>query len=137
MGRASFLTARVMETFAHGHDIAAAAGVPAAFDRALRHVAHLGVATLGFSFANRGRPVPEEPVRVELTSPEGATWTWGPAGAANRVRGSARALCLLVTQRRHREDTDLVAEGPVADAWLDLAQCFAGPPTEGPAPSGR
>jgi hypothetical protein len=41
-----------------------------------------------------------------------------------------------VTQRRHRDDLDLVAVGPDADRWLDVAQAFAGPPGEGREPSG-
>jgi hypothetical protein len=44
-------------------------------------------------------------------------------------------FCLLVTQRRHRDDPDLVATGPDADRWLDIAQAFAGPPGNGREPS--
>jgi uncharacterized protein (TIGR03084 family) len=136
MSRASFLTARVMETFAHGWDIAAATGGALPVGGALRHVAHLGVATRGFAFANRGKPEPEAPVRVVLTGPDGDEWTWGPEDAPERVEGPALDLCLLVTQRIHRDDTTLVATGEGAVAWLSLAQCFAGPPTDGPPPSG-
>jgi uncharacterized protein (TIGR03084 family) len=136
MSRASFLTARVMETFAHGTDIAAATGVTLPVGGALHHVAHLGVATRVFAFANRGLPVPDAAVRVTLTSPEGETWTWGPEDAPERVEGPALDFCLLVTQRVHRTDTALTATGAGASAWLDIAQCFAGPPSDGPPPSG-
>lgn len=71
---------------------------------------------------------------MELTAPDGATWVWGPADAENRVTGTALDFCLLVTQRRHRADTDLVATGPVADEWLSIAQAFAGPPGTGRRP---
>ena len=135
MSRASFLTARVMETFAHGHDIAVAVGRDLSPDRALRHVAHLGVATRGFAYANRGLPVPEVPVRVALTGPEGGVWTWGPDDAPDRVQGPALDFCLLVTQRIHRDDTALQASGPQAEEWLGIAQCFAGAPSEGPPPT--
>jgi uncharacterized protein (TIGR03084 family) len=135
MSRASFLTARVMETFAHGTDIAAATGASLPVDRALRHVAHLGVATRRFAFTNRGRPVPDAAVRVELRGPEGDRWTWGPEDAPERVEGPALDFCLLVTQRVHRDDTTLVATGPGAQEWLAIAQCFAGPPSDGPPPS--
>ena len=67
-------------------------------------------------------------MRVELAAPDGATWTFGPADAADRVTGPALDFCLLVTQRRHRADLALVATGPTADEWLDVAQAFAGPP---------
>jgi uncharacterized protein (TIGR03084 family) len=132
MSRASFLTARVMETFAHGHDIATAVGRDLACDRVLRHIAHLGVATRGFAFANRALPVPEDPVRVELTGPAGGVWSWGPEDAPDLVRGPALDFCLLVTQRIHRNDTSLEASGPHGELWLRIAQCFAGAPSDGP-----
>jgi uncharacterized protein (TIGR03084 family) len=132
MSRASFLTARVMETFAHGHDIAVTVGRELPVDRVLRHVAHLGVATRGFAFANRALPVPEEQVRVELRGPAGGVWSWGPKDAPDQVRGPALDFCLLVTQRIHRNDTALEASGPHAELWLRIAQCFAGPPSDGP-----
>ena len=135
MSRASFLTARVMETFAHGHDIAVAVGVERPATDRLRHVAHLGVATRGFAFANRGLAPPAGAVRVELDGPSGARWTWGPDDAPDRVTGPAVDFCLLVTRRRHRADTALVASGPDAERWLAIAQCFAGPPTDGPPPT--
>ena len=132
MSRASFLTARVMETFAHGRDIADAVGRELPPDRVLRHIAHLGVATRGFAYANRGLTAPQIPVRVELTGPAGGVWTWGPEDAPDRVRGPALDFCLLVTQRIHRADTALEARGPRAEEWLGIAQCFAGPPSDGP-----
>jgi uncharacterized protein (TIGR03084 family) len=136
MGRASFLSARLMETFAHGHDIAAAVDRELPATARLRHVAHLGVATRGFAFANRGLEPPVGTVRVELEAPSGTTWTWGPEDAPDTVRGPALDFCLLVTKRRHPDDTALVAEGPDAERWLAIAQCFAGPPTDGPPPRG-
>jgi uncharacterized protein (TIGR03084 family) len=131
MSPASFATARLMEYWAHGTDIADAAGVVRPATDRLRHVCHLGVRTRGFAFANRGLAVPTEPVAVELGAPDGSTWRYGPQEAAERVTGPALDFCLLVTQRRHRDDTALVADGPAADAWLDVAQCFAGPPGAG------
>ncbi len=64
-------------------------------------------------------------------------WTWGPEDAPERVTGPALDFCLLVTQRRHRADLALVAEGETADQWLDIAQAFAGPPGTGRKPGGR
>ncbi|MDG4806662.1 TIGR03084 family metal-binding protein [Micromonospora sp. WMMD1120] len=136
MSATSMATARIMETWAHGVDVADALGViPADSDR-LRHVAHLGVRTLGHGFVAHGRVAPTTPVRVELVGPGGDTWVWGPAEAADRLTGPARDFCLLVTQRRHRADLALVATGPVADEWLDVAQAFAGPPGAGREPTG-
>jgi uncharacterized protein (TIGR03084 family) len=58
MSPASFATARLMEYWAHGQDVADALGEERQPTDRLRHVAHLGVRTRGFSYANRGLPVP-------------------------------------------------------------------------------
>ncbi len=131
MSVASSLTARIMETWAHGQDCFDALGVDHPPTRALHHVAYLGVRTFGFSFVNNGLEVPEAPVYVAVHAPGGGTWEWGDPDAADRVEGEAVDFALLVTQRRHRVDTGLVATGAVADRWLDLAQAFAGPPGAG------
>jgi uncharacterized protein (TIGR03084 family) len=129
MSALSFATARLMETWSHGQDIATALGVTIAPTDRLRHVAHIGVTTRGWSYANRGRTAPEVPVRVELDAPSGAVWTWGPDDAVDRVSGSALDFCLVVTQRLPVESTALRAEGPAATEWMSIAQAFAGPPT--------
>jgi len=72
---------------------------------------------------------------VELTAPDGALWTWGPAEAGGRVTGSALDFCLLVTQRRHRDDLAMAIEGPAATEWMAIAQAFAGPPGPGRPPA--
>ncbi|MDY0813647.1 TIGR03084 family metal-binding protein [Kitasatospora purpeofusca] len=131
MKAASMATARLMETWAHGQDVADALGAVREPSARLRHVAHLGVRTLGFAFTVHGLPAPQAPVRVELTAPDGGLWTWGPEGATDRVGGPALDFCLLVTQRRHRDDLALTAVGEVATAWLPIAQAFAGPPGKG------
>lgn len=153
MSPASMFTARIMETWAHGQDVADALGITRTPTVRLRHVAYLGVRTLAHSFAAHGRAVPAEPVRVELTAPSvsesepaspaaanddaaAGQWVYGPVDAANRVMGPALDFCLLVTQRRHRDDLALVATGQVADEWLDIAQAFAGPAGAGRAPTG-
>ncbi len=123
-----------METWAHGQDVADALGVPREPTGRLRHIAHLGVRTFGFCFRLHGRPVPDPPVRVELTAPDGTTWAWGPAGARDRVTGPALDFCLVVTQRRHLTDTALEVHGPVATEWISIAQAFAGAPGGGRTP---
>jgi uncharacterized protein (TIGR03084 family) len=130
MSATSMATARMMETWAHGQDIADALGVTRLPTPRLRHVAHIGVRTRDFAYLVRDRVPPTEPFRVELTAPDGSIWIWGE-GAAQTVTGSALDFCLLVTQRRNRDDLSLVARGPDADEWLDIAQAFAGPPGSG------
>jgi uncharacterized protein (TIGR03084 family) len=130
MSATSMATARLMETWAHGQDVADALGVTRLPTPRLRHVAHLGVRTRDFAYLVRDLPVPSEPFRVELTAPDGSIWIWGE-GSTQSVTGSAVDFCLLVTQRRNRADLGLVARGIDADEWLDIAQAFAGPPGSG------
>ncbi|MBV6700860.1 TIGR03084 family metal-binding protein [Kitasatospora aureofaciens] len=127
----SMVTARLMETWAHGQDVADALGVTREPSARLRHIAHLGLRTLGFAFTLHGRPAPQDPIRLELTAPDGTLWALGPAGAADLVSGPALDFCLLVTQRRHPDDLALTATGPTATAWLPIAQVFAGAPGKG------
>ncbi len=136
MSPASMATVRFMETWAHSLDVYDAIGVEAdalqnhQSDR-IRHVAHLGVRTRDFAFSVHGLDAPAEEFRIELSAPSGELWTWGPQDAIARVTGSAYDFCLLVTQRRHRDDADMVATGEDARRWLDIAQAFAGPPGAG------
>lgn len=131
MGAASMATARLMETWAHGLDVADALGVAVVPTARLRSIAHLGVRTRDFAFTVHGLTPPAEPFRVELTAPDGSTWVWGPDDAAQRVTGTALDFCYLVTQRRARAGLDLHARGDDAQTWLDIAQAFAGPPGAG------
>lgn len=134
MSATSCVTARLMETWAHSQDVFDAFGVERTPTDRLRHIAHLGVRTLGFSFVLNGRPAPETDVRVELEAPSGDVWQWGPDSAADSVTGSALDFCLVVTQRRHLDDTHLVVAGDVAAEWLSIAQAFAGAPGAGRVP---
>ena len=134
MSAASSLTARIMETWAHTQDIADALGVTLEPTPRLRHVAHIGVGARAFSYAVHGKTPPAAPVRVELTGPDGALWTWGPQDAESRVTGPALDFCLLVTQRRHRDDVALGSDGPAAAEWMTIAQAFAGAAGTGRSP---
>lgn len=130
MSVASFVTARLMETFAHGQDVRDSLGDVRAADARLRHVAHLGMQTRAFSYRIRGLPEPTVDVAVALDA-AGERFTWGPADAAERVRGSLLDFCLVVTRRRNVADTNLVVEGSAAREWMSIAQAYAGPPTPG------
>ncbi len=133
MGARSFATARLMETWAHGQDVRDALGVPPLATARLRHIAHIGVRARPFSYAVRQLPLPPADVRVVLDAPGGERWEWGESDV-DVIEGSALDFCLVVTQRRHRADTGLVARGPAADEWLAIAQAFAGPPGPGRQP---
>ena len=131
MSAPSMATARLMETWAHGLDVTDALGVPVVPSARLKSIAHLGVRTRDFAFTVHGLTPPAEQFRVELTAPDGGLWAWGPEDAVQRVSGSALDFCLLVTQRRPRAELDLLAQGPDAQHWLQIAQAFAGPPGSG------
>ena len=133
MSPASFISARLMETWAHGQDIVDALGIERTATDRLQHIAHIGVRARRNSYVANGREMPEEEVGVELAAPSGATWTWN-GSATDSVTGDALDFCLVVTQRRHLDDTDLVVEGDLAREWMSIAQAFAGPPGEGRKP---
>lgn len=136
MSAASMATARLMETWAHGLDVADALGVTTLPSDRIRHVAHIGVRTRDFAYIVNGKTPPAEPFRHALTSPSGELWTWGPDDASNVVSGSALDFCQLVTQRRNLADLDLEIVGDDAHEWSGIAQCFAGPPGAGREPRG-
>jgi uncharacterized protein (TIGR03084 family) len=137
MSARSFLTARLMETWAHGQDVVDAVGATRPATDRLRHICQIGVITRGWTYANRKEEQPSAEVRVELASPSGEIWTWGAADAPESVSGSALDFCLVVTQRRHVDDTALQTSGAAARDWMEKAQAFAGPATDGPAPRTR
>jgi uncharacterized protein (TIGR03084 family) len=135
MAAPSFATARLMETWAHGQDIADTFGLTRVPTPRLKHVAHIGARARPFAYITNGRAMPEGDVAVVLTSPDGSTWTWNDAAIGiNEVRGDALEFCLVVTQRRHVADTSLVVIGPLAQDWIPIAQAFAGAPGGGREP---
>jgi uncharacterized protein (TIGR03084 family) len=134
MSSRSFLTARLMEYWSHGLDIHDAAEVPPVDTDRLRHVAHLGYITRGFSYRTRGLEPPSTPLYVELTSPSGETWRWGEPDAPDQVRGPAGDFCRVVTQRINYLDTALETRGEAAREFLVVAQAFAGPAGAGRPP---
>lgn len=134
MSPASFVTARLMETWAHGQDVVDALGQQRPGTSRLRAVAEIGYRARPFSYAARGATMPEAPVRLELAAPDGQTWTWGPPDAADVISGPALDFCLLVTQRRHPDDLALTVQGAAAQEWAGIAQAFAGPPGAGREP---
>lgn len=130
MRASSSVVARLMETWAHGTDVADALGTSLPVTERLFHVADLGVRTFSWSFTNRGLDVPEERVRVALRGPSGTTRIWNDAENAS-ITGPVEDFCLVVAQRRNLADTHLVMEGGLARRWMEIAQVFAGPPGPG------
>lgn len=121
----SFVTARLMECWAHGLDVHSALGSAAADTDRLRHVVWLSIRALPYAFGAAGRQQPPGDLRVELRAPSGATWEYGPADAPNRIAGSAGEFCRLFVHRlRLSESTTLAHEGAGAQAALEVARAF-------------
>ena len=137
MGLRSFATARQMETWAHGQDIYDLLQAPREhFDR-LANICVLGCQTFGWTFRNRGLEPPAPMPYVRLTLPSGALWERGAESRTDRVAGAALDFCRVVTQGRNIADVHLEVRGEPARAWMAIAQCFAGPPNDPPAPGAR
>lgn len=128
----SMLSARIMEHWAHGHDVASGLGTRWEATDRLRHVAHLAVQARAYGYIVRGLQPSQVAVRVELLSPSGASWTFGPDDAPERIVGTAEDFCLVLVRRRHVDDTALLVEGAAAREWLVIGQAYAGQPGVGP-----
>jgi uncharacterized protein (TIGR03084 family) len=133
----SSITARLMETWAHGLAVYDALGVERVDTDRIRNIAVLGVNTFGWSFKNRGLEVPPAMPGLRLTAPSGAIWEWGGDRPGERIQGEAAEFCQVITQTRNVADTGLRVTGAVARQWMSIAQCFAGPPEQPPAPGSR
>ena len=128
IGARSMATGRLMETWTHSHDLADSFGVDYPQTDRLRNIAHLGVVTREFSYINRSLVPPSEPVRVELTSPSGDRWHWGPDDAANRVTATAYEFCKVLTRRKPMIESTIQTEGALAMEWMEIAQPWIEPP---------
>lgn len=137
MGVRMFATARQMETWAHGQDVYDLLRRPRVYTDRLKNIAVIGVRTFGWTFANRGLPVPPDIPYLRLIAPSGEIWEWNPPSEDNRVEGLASEFCHVVTQGRNIADTRLRVVGETATRWMAIAQCFAGGPEAPPKPGQR
>ena len=101
MSARSFMSARQMETWAHGQAIFDALGIDRVEHDRLRNIAVMGVNTFDWTFKVNRRDVPAVKPYVRLTSPSGALWEWNEPATAERVEGSAVEFCRVVTQTRN------------------------------------
>jgi uncharacterized protein (TIGR03084 family) len=129
MGVRSFMTGRLMETWAHGLDCFDAMGhEPVDTDR-LHHVAHLGLSALSYAFMVRGLPAPGA-VGLVLEAPDGSTWRLGYASAPTIIEGSAGDWCRAAVRRDRRgERARLRGVGPDAAAVIENVQAYLSAPT--------
>ena len=137
MSARSNITARLMETWAHGQAIYDLLGVERVNTDRIHNIAVLGINTFGWTFSTHQQPLPALRPHVRLTAPSGAIWTWNEDSESELIEGSASEFCQVVTQVRNITDTRLKVVGQSATRWMGIAQCFAGPPQIPPAPGTR
>jgi uncharacterized protein (TIGR03084 family) len=116
-------TTRLAEHWAHALDIAVPLGLDHPDTERLRHIAWLAHSTLPYAFAKES--LAPQPVYVELTSPAGVLWQYGPAGAPSTITGPAGEFCRVGARRLTPEQTSLVARGPHGDTALRILRNFA------------
>lgn len=133
MSARSSITARLMETWAHGQEIYDHFGVERINTDRIKNIAYLGVNTYGWTYAVRGRQAPDERPYIKLNAPSGDTWKWNAPNERNFVFGDATEFCQVVTQSRNVAETQLTVVGDIANEWMSMAQCFAGAPEQPPA----
>ena len=85
MSARSSITARLMETWAHGQEVYDRMGVVRVNTDRIRNIVVLGVNTFNWSFQVHGLEPPGPIPHLRLTAPSGAIWTWGDATAADRI----------------------------------------------------
>lgn len=133
----SSISARLMETWAHGQEVYDVLGVVRKNADRIRNIVILGVNTFGWTFQVREETPPGPMPHLKLTAPSGEVWTYGDESAEEVIEGPAEEFCQVVTQTRNIADTSLKVTGPVATEWMAKAQCFAGAPNDPPAPGSR
>lgn len=133
----SSITARLMETWAHGQAAYDLLGVVRRNTDRIRNIVVLGVNTYGWTFKVRRLDVPQPMPFVKVIAPSGAVWCFGDERTDERIEGLAEEFCQVVTQTRNIADTTLRVTGPNATAWMMKAQCFAGRAEDPPRPGTR
>ncbi|MZR29048.1 TIGR03084 family metal-binding protein [Sneathiella litorea] len=137
MSARSSISARLMETWSHAQEIYDLLGVQRENRDLIKSIAVMGMNTFGWTFINRKEEVPKPVPHVRLTAPSGDIWEWNPENKTNHIEGNAEEFCQVVTQTRNIADTDLKVTGEIATRWMSVAQCFAGPARNPPAPGTR
>jgi len=135
MSARSAMTARQMETWAHGFEVFDVLGRARVEHDRIRNIVVLGVNTFGWSHKVQGLDVPTDMPAIRLEAPSGEVWEYG--GNAGKIEGTAADFAAVVTQARALADTGLMTDGEEAETWMAHAQCFAGLKEVPPAPGAR
>jgi uncharacterized protein (TIGR03084 family) len=133
----SSISARLMETWAHGQAVYDLCGQTRRDHDRIKNIAIIGINTFGWTFSNRGMEPPGVRPNVRLIAPSGALWEWPQPSSDDLIEGMATEFCQVVAQTRNIADASLRVTGTTATAWMAFAQCFAGPPENPPPPGTR
>ena len=133
----SSLTARLMETWAHGQEVYDVLGAVRRNGDRIRNIVVLGNNIYSWTFKVRGEDAPAPRPHLRLTAPSGELWLYNDVSEEDLIEGLAEEFCQVVTQTRNIADTNLRLVGPNAKAWMSKAQCFAGAAATPPAPGMR
>ena len=128
----SSITARHMETWAHGQEIYDQLGFERIDTDRIKNIVVIGVNTFGWTYINRNLSIPEKMPKLSLLSPSNELWEWNEDNEEDMISGSASEFSQVVTQVRNINDTSLKVSGKIANEWMSIAQCFAGPPENPP-----
>jgi|TARA_B100000029_G_scaffold295172_1_gene288485 uncharacterized protein (TIGR03084 family) len=128
----SSITARHMETWAHGQEIFDQLGFERIDTDRIKNIVVIGVNTFGWTYINRNLSIPKKMPKLSLLSPSNELWEWNEDNEEDMISGSATEFSQVVTQVRNINDTSLKVSGKIANEWMSIAQCFAGPPENPP-----
>jgi uncharacterized protein (TIGR03084 family) len=118
-------TTRLAETWIHTGDVAEALDVELPPTDRLEHIVRLAWRTLPYAFERAGRAL-RGPVAFDLTGPAGQSWSFTPdEPAVTTVSGPGAELCAVAARRVDPASTQLVAQGPDAEAVLELVRTYA------------
>lgn len=134
MSARSLATARYMELWAHWVDIYDHFGIEPKANMRIKNILFLSWQSRPNAYRINGAELPDTPVYLALTLPDGSVWEKGDAGAENRITGSALDWALVSVKRRNWMDTELEITGGEARRYADFAQTFAGDADLSPLP---
>jgi uncharacterized protein (TIGR03084 family) len=110
MSARSSITARLMESWAHGQAVYDLLGVERRDSDRIGNIVRLGVNTFGWTFRNRQEEMPGPMPKLALTAPSGTLWTYGDGDGL--ISGSATEFCQVIKP----------ATVPTQHCWLQAVQ---------------
>ena len=122
----SSISARHMETWAHGQAIFDELGLIRKNEDRILNIVIIGKNTFKWSFTVNNLDIPEEIPYLKLISPSGKLWEFHNQSKLNYIEGLAEEFCQVVTQVRNIQDVNLKVHGNISKEWMSIAQCFAG-----------